>query len=116
MVRSVLYLQPASGGLAAIERFFAQEGVLERSARMRGFIGGELHRPDNEDGPALVTALWERREDYRTWVEDPWRVESAARAAAVLAPMGDADGGGLLYEVMIAVGSATPGVSDKSKP
>lgn len=116
MVRSVLYLQPVSGGFAAIERFFAEEGVLERSAAIRGFLGGELHRPDDDDAPALVTALWERREDYRTWVEDPWRAENAARAAAVFSPMEGANGGGSLYEVAIAIGSTSRAGNEKSKP
>ncbi len=113
MVRSVLFLKPVSGGFAAIERFFEEEGVLERSARVPGFLGGELQRPEREDAPALVTALWERPEDYRTWVEDPWRAERAQKAATVFTSMAGPDGAGSLYEVTLAVGPALPGRSEE---
>lgn len=104
MVRSVLYLRQVSGGPGAIERFFAAEGVLERTARIPGFLGAELQVPDDEEAPALVTALWQSRQAYRTWVEDPWRAQNAKRAAAVFTPVEGPDGGGSLYEVAIAVG------------
>ncbi len=110
MVRSVLFLKPIDGDCASIQRFFEEEGVLERSSRMPGFLGAELQLPADKSAPALVTALWTSREAYRGWVEDPWRAANSVRGKAVFEALEQPGGGGSIYDVTISV--AQPRGSD----
>ncbi|HTW98430.1 MAG TPA: hypothetical protein VMD59_06625 [Acidimicrobiales bacterium] len=103
MVRSVLFLKPVGGDCTAIQRFFEEEGVLERSALTPGFLGAELQLPANRSAPAMVTALWSGPDAYRAWLEDPWRSANVERAAAVFEAVEQPGGGGSLYEVAIVV-------------
>jgi heme-degrading monooxygenase HmoA len=104
----VLFLKPVAGDCAAIQQYFDDEGVLERSSRTPGFLGAELQLPIGGSGAAMVTALWTTPEAYRTWVEDPWRAANAERAAAVFEPVEQPGGGGSLYEVTTVVAPSGP--------
>lgn len=103
VIRSVLFLQPVSGGHESIERFFHDEEVLQHAALKPGFLSAELHRPVREGDPSLVTALWESEAAYQSWVDDPWRIANTARGAEVFEPIESGAGGGSRYEVIIAV-------------
>lgn len=109
MVRSVLFLKPVGGDCAAIQRFFEEEGVLERASRTPGFLGAELQLPAEQTAAAMVTALWSSQDAYRRWVEDPWREANSERAREVFEPIEQPGGGGSLYEVAIAVAPPAAG-------
>jgi heme-degrading monooxygenase HmoA len=108
MIRSLLFLRPVSGDFGSIERFFAAEQVLQRAARTPGFVSAELHRPTDDSDVMLVTALWESRQAYQAWVDDPWRAANADRAAAVFEAVEVDGGGGYRYESVIAVAAPAP--------
>ena len=103
-VRSVLYLEPRAGDVAALVDYYRREDVLGRAMRQPGCLGCELQVPRDGAGPVLVTALWESAAAYDGWVANPWRRESAdALGALVEGGMGPGTRG-QVYEVVIATG------------
>lgn len=101
MIRSVLSLRAKSGRAAALESFYAQHGILERSRNFPGCLGVELLRAvDSATATHLVIAGWATADDYLSWVTDPWRAAVSEQLAALL----DADPGeplvGGVFEVI----------------
>jgi len=78
-----------------------------------GCLSVEVQVSPDEDGPLLVTALWRRREDYDGWLANPWRVESTAEIAPYIA---DDQPVGVVYDVVLAAGSAEAAIALASVP
>jgi heme-degrading monooxygenase HmoA len=106
VIRSVLTLKAAAGRAGAIEEFYAENGILERSRQFPGCRDALLLRALGS-GPAthLVTADWDSAADYRAWVDDPWRDAVSRRLAALLDTVGDEPLVGGVFEL---VGPAAP--------
>ena len=85
MVRSVLTLRAAAGRSGALEAFYADQRILERSRAFPGCRASELLR-SVDDSPAthLVIADWDSAADYRNWVNDPWRASLSEGLFALL--------------------------------
>ena len=85
MIRSVLQLRAAGGDTGALEAFYAEQRILERARRFPGCRDAVLLRAI-DGGPAthLVIADWDGAEDYRRWVEDPWRAAVSRQLADLL--------------------------------
>ena len=85
MIRSVLSLRAAAGKAEALEALYEKWQVL---ARARAFAGCReavlLRSVDDPLVTHLVTADWDTAEDYRRWVDDPWRTVVSQQLAALL--------------------------------
>lgn len=99
MIRSVLTLRATHAG--ALEAFYAEHRILERARRFPGCRDALLLRSVG-DSPAthLVIADWDTAADYRSWIEDPWRVALSQRLAALLDTDPDEPVVGVLYELV----------------
>ena len=103
VIRSVLSLRAAAGQASALEEFYAQRGVLERARAFRGCRDAWLLR-SVDGGPAgqsvthLVIADWDTAEDYRRWVDDPWRAALSQQLAQLLDTVPDEPVVGGLFE------------------
>jgi heme-degrading monooxygenase HmoA len=97
VIRSVLSLRAAPGQRSALERFYDRHAVLDRARRFRGCRDAVLLRSvDNTTAVThLVIADWDTAEDYRRWVEDPWRATLAPQLADLLDSGGEPLVGGL---------------------
>ncbi|MET3803337.1 heme-degrading monooxygenase HmoA [Nakamurella sp. UYEF19] len=85
MIRSVLTLRAAAGKAKALEDFYAEQQVLERARTFAGCREAVLLRSTDGTGAThLVTADWDSAEDYRRWVEDPWRVVVSQQLVSLL--------------------------------
>jgi heme-degrading monooxygenase HmoA len=74
VIRSVLTLKAAAGQGAALEEFYAEHGILDRSRRFPGCRDALLLRSTGSGSAThLVIADWDSEADYRNWVADPWR-------------------------------------------
>jgi quinol monooxygenase YgiN len=111
--RSVLYLHPKPGQRRALLETFARIDVPGHAMEQEGCLSVEVQVPPDEDGPVLVTALWRRREDYDGWLANPWRAESTAEIAPFIA---DDQPVGVVYEVVLAAGSAEAAIALASLP
>ena len=109
MIRSVLTLKAAAGQAGAIEAFYAEHGVLERSRRFPGCRDALLLRATGP-GPAthLVTADWDSAADYRAWVEDPWRDAVSRQLVTLLDTTGDEPLVGGVFELVAPVVAEHP--------
>jgi heme-degrading monooxygenase HmoA len=85
VIRSVLPLRAAAGQASAVEEFYAERGILERARRFPGCRDALLLR-SVAGSPAthLVIADWDTAEDYRRWVDDPWRADVSRQLADLL--------------------------------
>ena len=85
MIRSVLSLRAAGGDTGALEAFYTEQRILERA---RGFPGCRdavlLRAIDGGSVTHLVIADWDGAEDYRRWVQDPWRAAVSRQLADLL--------------------------------
>jgi quinol monooxygenase YgiN len=102
MVRSVLYLRPRRGEYGAVVDFYRRHDVLGRAASIDGCLGGELHVPADQNGPLLVTALWESQDAYERWLKDAFRRESGERLAELLVDAPEPGVGGALFDVVLS--------------
>jgi quinol monooxygenase YgiN len=102
MVRSVLYLRPRGGDYRAVVDYYARHAVLGRAASIDGCLGTELHIPNDESGPLLVTALWESEAAYGRWLQDDFRRESGVHLAALLEDAPQPGVGGALFDVVLS--------------
>lgn len=85
MIRSVLTLRTAAGKAQALEDFFVEQTILERARTFTGCLEAVLLRSiDGTGSTHLVTADWDSEEDYRRWVEDPWRVVVSQQLASLM--------------------------------
>jgi heme-degrading monooxygenase HmoA len=85
MIRSVLSLRAAPGQAKAIEEFYAERGVIERSLQFPGCRDSVLLRATTGGAVThLVIADWETAADYENWVSDPWRDAVSRDLAALL--------------------------------
>ena len=112
-VRSVLYLHPKPGQRRALIETFARIDVPGHAMEQEGCLGVEVQVPPDPDAPLLVTALWRRREDYDGWLANPWRAESTAEIAPYIA---DEQPVGVVYDVVLAAGSAEAAIALASLP
>jgi len=103
MIRTVLFLNPANGANREVIDYFRRENVLERSAKIEGFLASELLTP-LDGGPLLVTAAWDSPEAYQRWVDNPWRAESNAAISSLLDQALQAGARGALYRLEHGVG------------
>ena len=100
-VRSVLYLRPNSGCRAALVEAFTDLDVAGHAMQQAGCLGVELQAPhDDNEGPLLVTALWTNREAYDGWLANPWRAESSAAIAPLLAE----EPSGEVFDLLVTAG------------
>jgi quinol monooxygenase YgiN len=102
MVRSVLYLRPRGGNYEAVVDFYRRHDVLGRAASIDGCHGTELHVPADQDGPLLVTALWESGAAYGRWLQDGFRRQSGTELAELLEDMPEPGVGGALFDVVLS--------------
>lgn len=101
MIRSVLSLDPKDGDYDAVVAFFRRHRILERAARIDGFVSGEVQVPKTESGPVLVTALWRDEEAYERWLASPERAETGEEFASLLQRGSGAPGRGEVYDVVL---------------
>ena len=106
MIKSVLYLQPRNGDLAAIVEFYRTRGVLERAVLQDGCLGSDLQVPVGNVGPVMVTALWRDAAAYDGWVSSPDRAGNAGALSELVEGPFDAGSRGELYEVLIDLKAA----------
>lgn len=99
MVRSVLRMAVQPGKEREFEQVFARLRVLPRAQEAARMRGGELLRP-LAGGPHLVTATWDRPEDYQAWLDSPVRAELGEVLHRYAAPGAAAD----LYEIVLTHG------------
>ena len=99
MIRSVLSLRAAAGKGEALEALYDQWQVLARARAFAGCREAVLLRSiDDASVTHLVTADWDTAEDYRRWVEDPWR-SVVSQQLATLLDQGEGESAvGRLYE------------------
>lgn len=105
MVRSVLRMAVQPGKEREFEQVFARLRVLPRAQEAARMRGGELLRP-LAGGPHLVTATWDRLENYQVWLDSPVRSELMAQVGGLAAPAGEPE----LYEVVHVWDSQMPPV------
>jgi quinol monooxygenase YgiN len=84
VIRSVLSLRPAAGKSGALEDFFAEHDILERSRRFAGCRDAQLVRSVDSPVTYLVIADWDEAADYQRWVHEPWRAAVSRQLAALL--------------------------------
>ena len=85
MIRSVLALRAAEGKSEALEDFYAEQRILARSREFPGCRDAVLLRAASGTSVThLVMADWDGTEDYRRWVQDPWRAAVSRRLAELL--------------------------------
>ncbi|HEX3790586.1 MAG TPA: antibiotic biosynthesis monooxygenase family protein [Pseudonocardiaceae bacterium] len=74
MIRSILVLRAKVGRAQAVEDFYRERGIIERSEGFPGCRGTMLLR-STDDGPEthVVVADWDDADAYGRWVADPWR-------------------------------------------
>jgi len=85
VIRSVLALRAAEGKAEALEDFYAEQGILARSREFLGCRDAVLLRAaSGTSATHLVIADWDTAEDYRRWVQDPWRAAVSRRLAELL--------------------------------
>jgi quinol monooxygenase YgiN len=103
-VRSVLYLPVLPGRQRDLVAVFERIDVLGHAMQQAGCLGVEVQiAPEEQDAPALVTALWVDRAAYDGWLANPWRAESTAELAPLLR---DEPGAGAVYDVVLATDEA----------
>jgi quinol monooxygenase YgiN len=102
MVRSVLYLRPRGNDYRAVVDYYRRHDVLGRAASIDGCLGTELHVPNDESGPLLVTALWESQAAYGRWLQDDFRRESGAHLSELLEDAPEPGVGGALFDVVLS--------------
>lgn len=99
MVRSILRMAVQPEKEREFEEVFARLRVLARAQEAARMRGGELLRPLS-GGPYVVTATWDRLEDYQVWLDSPVRAELGEVLQQFPAPGGAAD----LYEIVLRYG------------
>ena len=102
--RSVLFLQAKPGMRKALVDVFRRIDVPGHALQQAGCLSVEVHVPPDADGPILVTALWEDRESYQGWLDNPWRESSSAELAPLLAEDTPA---GVVYDIVLAAGDVS---------
>jgi quinol monooxygenase YgiN len=101
LARSVLYMQPREGCRDQVVKTFSRLGVPERAMAQEGCLSVELQVAVDEQGPVLVTALWESRSAYDGWLNNPWRDESGDELSQLLT---EPPSEGVLFDVELAAG------------
>jgi hypothetical protein len=118
VIRSVLGLRAATGQAAALEAFYAENGVLEHALAFDGCRSALLLRSvDDSPSTHLVIAEWDTAADYRRWVDDPWRAALSGRLAALLDTGGDGPLVGGVFELVApAVSDCSPSPRSQTGP
>jgi heme-degrading monooxygenase HmoA len=107
VIRTVLYVDPREGDHQAVVEYYRRSGILERAAKVEGFVASELQVRADGTGPVLVTALWRDAAAYDRWLEHPARAEAAAELAPLVAGDFDSAVRGEVYEIVLAQKTST---------
>lgn len=108
MVRSVLYLRPRNGDVAALVDFYRQNTILERAVAREGCRSCELQIPlGNQEAAIVVTALWDDEAAYAGWLADDFRRGTAGRLSELVEDGSGESPRGDLYRVALAVGDGS---------
>jgi len=99
----VLFLQAKPGQRDHLVDVFRRIDVPGHALQQAGCLSVEVQVPADEDGPLLVTALWNDREAYDGWLANPWREYSGTE----LEPFLNGESHGVVYDIVLAGGNVS---------
>ena len=71
MTRSHVYLRAKAGRRKDLLDVLGRLEILAAVRNQPGFLGAELHVPDDDDDHVVIWTAWASREHYERWLAGP---------------------------------------------
>ncbi|MFF1830514.1 antibiotic biosynthesis monooxygenase family protein [Paenarthrobacter sp. NPDC058040] len=110
MIRSQLSLKPHPGCVQKVLDFYKDREILSTSMAQAGCLSAEIRVPFTEENLVVVSAVWESRSAYQSWLDNPARALSVTDLEPLLDHPDNQLGNAELSEVhdFRSAASATP--------